>query len=193
MTNEFTDIYIGDGNAVQQQLQRVTAQPDFLFSAGNDFFTSSTSNWVNNATQNNNPTGSGPGIIRPPVVIVFQKMGSTFQNPNGGSEDSVQDLTLEFGTFDGSTNAPIVYPISQNGDISMAVRVCLSTGEPYFQTFQTFQWSPVSPAGTIYVVQTSTNLSAWNTLFEVTNNGSVCTYDNVNPASSARFYQLIQQ
>jgi len=40
---------------------------------------------------------------------------------------------------------------------------------------------------------TSTNLTAWNTLFVVTNNGSVCTYQNVNANSSSRFYRLVPQ
>ena len=174
---------------MQQQLQRVTTQPDFLFSAGNDTYCTGTTNWINNALLNNNPAGGGPGIIGPPVEIVFQKTGSQFYS---GSEESVEDLTSEIGTlgsFDGSTNPAIVYPVPQTGSINMAVRVQLrhSNGTP---TFRSFQWSPTSQAGTIYTVQTSSNLTVWNTLFAVTNNGSVCTYQNDNANSSARFYRL---
>jgi hypothetical protein len=52
---------------------------------------------------------------------------------------------------------------------------------------------PTSLAGTVYALQTSTNLTTWNTLFAVTNNGSVSTYQNVNANSSSRFYRLIPQ
>jgi hypothetical protein len=97
------------------------------------------------------------------------------------------------GSFDGSTNAPFVYPIPQTGNVSMVVRVWLSHSNSRVNNFQRFEWSPTSPAGTVYALQTSTNISAWNTLFTVTNNGSVCTYQNVNANSTSRFYRLIPQ
>jgi hypothetical protein len=194
MTNQFTDTYISNGNAMQQQLQRVTGQPDFLFSAGTDQCSTGTTNWINNAALNNNPGGAGPGIIRPPVIIAFQKLGSDFYSPDfGWSEDSVQDASEYYGTFDGSSNAPIVYPAPQAGNVSMVVRVLLSHSNTPVDNFQSFEWSPTSMAGTVYALQTSTNLSNWNTLFEVTNNGSVCTYQNVNANSQSRFYRLTPQ
>ena len=200
MTNQFTDTYITNGNAIHQQLQRVITQPDFLFSAGNDSFRTGTTNWINNSALNSNPTGAGPGIIRPPINIVFQKMGSYFYNPypfsGPESEDSVQDVTSSlgaFGTFDGSTNAPIVYPVPQTGNVTMAIRVLLSHANSPFFNFQSFEWTPTSLAGTVYALQTSTNLSNWNSLFVVTNNGSVCTYQNVNANSPSRFYRLVPQ
>lgn len=200
LTNQFTDTYLINGNAIQQQLQRVTTQPDFLFSAGNDFYRTGTTNWINNAAMNNNPTGAGPGIIRPPVTIVLQKTGSFFYSSSSvisnavvWSEDLVQgDESSFWGSFDGSTNAPIIYPAPQTGNVSMSVRVFLRHSN-YGSDFQKFEWLPTSPAGTVYALQTSTNLSTWNTLFTVTNNGSVCTYQNVNANSSTRFYQLVPQ
>ena len=198
-TNQFMDVYFTNGMAVQQQLQRVTMRPDFLFSAGNDPFSTGTTNWINNAALNNNPGGAGPGIIQPPVRIVFQKIGSYFYSsslntyPVTWSEDSVQDLSSDagwYGNFDSSTNPPIVYPVPQTGKVSMLVRVQLSHSN-YGPDFQSFEWSPTSLAGTVYLLQSSTNLSTWNTLFAVTNSGSVCTYRNVNANSLSRFYRLI--
>ena len=75
MTNQFADAYVSGGNIVRQGLERVTTKPDVLFSAGNDAIQTGTTNWINNATLNNNPDGAGPGIIRPPVKIVFAKYG----------------------------------------------------------------------------------------------------------------------
>jgi hypothetical protein len=195
LTNEFTDTYITNGNVIQQRLQRVTTEPDFLFSAKNDAFYTGTTNWINNASLNGHTAGGGPGVIQPPVVIAFSKTGSWFYSPSSGSEEAVQDVTSygeRYGSFDGSTNVALAFPVPQTGNISMAIRVELSHVNGG-QNFQNFQWSPISPAGTIYNVQTSTNLSAWNTLFQVTNNGTVCTYDNVNANSPARFYRLIQE
>ena len=207
MTNQFTDTHITNGNAIHQQLQRVTVQPDILFSACTDTFQTGiirtgTTNWINNAALNNNPNGAGPGIITPPVVIAFQKSGnyfyswSSYDSPVVWSEDVVQDFSSYggmLGSFDGSTNAPFVYPIPQTGNVSMVVRVWLSHSNNRVNNFQRFEWSPTSPAGTVYALQTSTNMSAWNTLFTVTNNGSVCTYQNVNANSTSRFYRLIPQ
>jgi len=60
-------------------------------------------------------------------------------------------------------------------------------------THHRFEWSPVSPAGSPFVLQTSTNLADWVTLFSVTNNGSISHYYVNNPASVSRFYRLIPQ
>lgn len=200
MTNQFIDTCITNGNEIRQQLQRITMQPDFLFSAGKDQFCTGTTNWINNADLNNNPIGAGPGIIQPPANIVFQKIGRNFYSAYSytiqaiWSEDSVQDVTAGFGTygtFDESTNAPIAFPTQQTGDVSMAVRVLLRHSNYPPTSFQSFEWHPTSQAGSVYALQTSTNLSTWNTLFVVTNNGSVSTYQNVNANSFARFYRLI--
>lgn len=201
VTNQFTDTYIANSNVVHQQLQRVTTQPDFLFSAGNDSFRTGTTNWINNAALNDNPGGTGPGIILSPVQIVLPKIGkflyssSTPTYPVTWSEDSVQDITSEagiYGSFDGSTSPPTIYPASQPGNVSMSVRVQLAHSN-YASDFQSFEWLPNSLAGTAYALQTSTNLLNWNTLFTVTNNGSVCTYRNVNANGSSRFYRLVPQ
>jgi hypothetical protein len=193
-TNYFTDNYLTNDVLMQQQMARIISQPDFLFSAGNDSFRTGTTNWINNAAMNINTDGSGPGIIPPPVTITFQKTGDYFYSAdNGWSEDSVQNISMFSGTFDGSTNVPIVYPVTQTGNTAMVVRVLLSHSNYPPNNFQSFEWSPVSLAGTVYALQTSTNLTTWNTLFVVTNNGSVCTYRNVNANSSSRFYRLISQ
>ncbi|MDR3460370.1 MAG: hypothetical protein P4N60_23320 [Verrucomicrobiae bacterium] len=200
MTHQYADTYFTNGNLVQQQLQRVTFQPDFLFSARPDSFRTGTTNWINNAAKNGNLAGAGPGTIRPPVVVAFQKMGGDFYSsispPNYvWSEDSVQDQTSIahiYGSFDNSTNPPIVYPVLQSGEVSMALRMSLSHSN-YGENFYGFEWSPTSQAGTVYALQTSTNLSTWGTLFAITNNGSVFYYRNVNANSPSRFYRLLPQ
>ena len=201
MTNQFTDTYITNGNVMQQQLARVISQPDFLFSA-EDFgeLTSSpnmrrtgTANWINNAALNGNLDGAGPGVIQPPIVITFNEAGKTFTHDNSIQDESVYDETSLWGTFDGSTNAPVSYPALQTGTNQMTVRMWLAMGKYPNWTNTRFEWKPTSASGAQFLFQTSTNLTDWVTLFTNSNNGSVCTYLNSNPSSTSRFYRLVPQ
>jgi hypothetical protein len=199
-TNCFTDSYITNGILMQQQLARVISQPDFLFSAGDvtsgvplvPFYTrTGTTNWLNNATVNGNTNGAGPGVIQPQVQIVFNKLGRHLV-PDNISDEQVSDYSQYFGSwgsFDASTNAPIIYPTPKTGTNQMTVRMWLT-----LQSFQrNFDWSPASASGSQFAFQTSTNLNNWVTIFSVTNNGSVSTYLNSNPSSTSRFYRLVPQ
>jgi hypothetical protein len=200
MTNQFTDTYITNGNVMQQQLARVVSQPDFLFSA-EDFeeLTSSPNvrrtgitNWINNAALNGNLNGAGPGIIQPPVAITFNESGKTFGHDNSIQDESVYDETSLWGSFDGSTNAPISYPAPQTGTNQLTVRMWLEMGTYPNWSTRSFEWKPTSATGVQFTMQTSTNLTSWVNLFTVSNDGSVCTYFNSNPASPSRFYRLVQ-
>ncbi len=108
------------------------------------------------------------------------------------SEQAVVNYAAKYGSFDGTTNAPVSYPVPQSGIVSMCVRVLLSNANLNNNETR-FEWQPSSQAGTVYALQTSTNLFGWNTLFTVTNNGTVCTYENMTANSAARFYRLIPQ
>ena len=199
VTNQFTDTYITNGNIMQQQLARVVSQPDFLFCAKNLGFSSpemsrtGTTNWINNATLNGNPDGAGPGMIQPPVVINFNKSGNTFVNGNPNPDESVYDYTSLWGTFDGSTNAPVIYSGLLSGTNQITVSMWLEMGRYPKLTMTRFDWKPTSAAGAAFTMDTSTNLTDWITLFTVMNNGSICTYYNFNPASPSRFYRLVPQ
>jgi hypothetical protein len=203
-TNYFTDSYITNGILQQQQMARIISQPDFLFSAGD--ITSSipavfllsrtgTTNWLNNATANGNTNGAGPGVIQPQVQIVFNKLGQQFESDD--SDQQVSDQPLFWASFDGSTNAPVIYPIPQTATNQLTVRMWLIMGNTvnnFVQSFQrSFEWKPTSATGVQFTLQTSTNLMDWTNLFTIPNDGSVCTYFNFNPASPSRFYRLIQQ
>jgi hypothetical protein len=124
VTNQFTDVLIGTNRTlVVQALQRVVTTPDFLFVSENlgyvqglPVFTSrtDTSNWIDNDLLNgNDETGlsHGPGVIAPPVRISFSNQLPYFVNTFEGfiDEDSAASSGV-WGSFDGSTNAPIIYP-----------------------------------------------------------------------------------
>ena len=206
MTNQFTDTYITNGSIMQQQLARVIPQPDFLFCAGDVnsnsppayYFLISrtgTTNWINNATLNGNSTGAGPGVIRPSVRIVFNKLGRQFFTWGTESDELVYDESVFFGSFDGSTNTPISYPVPQNltGSNQMTVRMWLEMGTyPSWSTTR-FEWKPASTSGAQFLFQTSTNLTNWVTLFTNSNDGTVTTFNVNNPSSKSRFYRLLPQ
>ncbi|MGA2247659.1 MAG: hypothetical protein ABSH48_21950 [Verrucomicrobiota bacterium] len=194
-TNSFTDNYLVNGRLRQQQMARIIWQPDFIFSAGDVttgtpelqyFSRTGTTNWLNDATANGNTNDAGPGIIEPPVQIVFNKLGRMFFSDSHTSENQALDDSQFWGSFDGSTNAPFIYPILQTGTNQMTVRLWLTESSP-----KRIVWEPKSLSGTLLTMQTSANFTNWTTLFTVTNNGSVCTYFNDSPTSTSRFYQLI--
>ncbi|MGB8371206.1 MAG: hypothetical protein WCF71_18145 [Verrucomicrobiia bacterium] len=199
MTNQFTDIYITNGNAMQQQLERVTAQPDFLFCATNFavnsywFSRTGTTNWINNAALNGNPSQAGPGNIAPPVRIAFNKLGPLWASYRGSSEDLAYDLTGRWGTFDGSTNTPLVYSQFQTGANQNSVQTPAYLTLSGNNLFSEFSWLVTGTAGANFNFQTSTNLIDWTTLFVITNDGSINSYLNANPSSTQRFYRVVPQ
>jgi len=180
----------------------VVASPDFLFSVAdtgkNDVFTpffwrTGTTNWINNASANGNISGEGPGVIQPPVQIVFNKLGPICTSLGSQSEQpNIANAVYPWGTYDGSTHGPIIYPITQTGTNSMTVRMWLERGRyPTWSTIS-FEWNPTTAIGTQFRFQTSTNLQTWVNSFTVTNIGSICTYFDNNPTSPNQFYRLIQ-
>ena len=198
VTNQFTDTYITNGMVMQQEVARVISRPDILFAAADLnpgipyvplYSNTGTTHWINNAALNGNPSGPGPGVIQPPIAITFNKLARQLASSGNYSDTIATDLSQFWGSFDASTNAPIVYPISQSGSGQTTVRMWLTIGS----TQESFEWMPVGASGAAFAVQTSTDLANWMTLFTVTNNGSVCTYFVYQPASTKRFYRLVPQ
>jgi hypothetical protein len=128
-TNQYNDTYYNPTNLhkVKQKTQRVQAQPDIIFSAnmtpGNDgnsgrpFLTSrsGTGAWPNNSgLQNQGGASAGPGVIQPGVVITFNTVGPFLVNIEPGAVPGEEDAINVFGgwaAFDGTTNAPVIFPI----------------------------------------------------------------------------------
>jgi len=123
-TNVFTDTFVTNSTLKNQSAQRVLTQPDILFSAedlGLDagavpvlWRRTDTAGWANNDAINGQAALDGPGVIQPQVVITFSKVGPYFfdQAPPFVDGPAVsQDLFTVWGSFDGTTNNPIIYPI----------------------------------------------------------------------------------
>lgn len=203
-TNQYTDIFVTNGVVARQQLQRVTSQPDFLFSAG-DTFTESlfasffsrtgTSNWINNAMLNGKAAGAGPGVIAPPIRITFAKLGRYFysQASENGSETNVEEYTTFWGSFDDSTNAPVIYPAPRSGSNELVIHLQLQFDAEPEGYGKGFQWDIPSQSGKVFRLETSTNLVDWNLLGAIQNDGSICRYIDFQPSSIQRFYRIVPQ
>ena len=123
ITNLYTDTTISNARPVIQPVQRVIRQPDILFVAADNglnngltpFITArtGTTGWLNNDAINGIAGQGGPGVITPPVQISFSDQLPYFINRSPppsflSSESSFESLI--WASFDGTTNAPILYP-----------------------------------------------------------------------------------
>jgi hypothetical protein len=116
----FKDFYIKNDTVMWQSVERLVTQPDFLFCAAdtgkNSPYTpwvlrTGTTNWLNNAALNGNIHGEGPGVIQPPITITFHKLGPTiFTGNNPYFQPTYHIFNQGWGSFDDSTNLPVVYP-----------------------------------------------------------------------------------
>jgi len=138
ITNTYTMVKVTNSQQVLEYYQRVITAPDFLFSAtdqaspntaqiGANIWTITTPNFDQG---NVLPGLAGPGVINPRTTITFDKVGDVFFNGSlnllgistnafleQGDQGSVLGLTnadglsiIAYGSFDGSTNDPVVYP-----------------------------------------------------------------------------------
>lgn len=123
VTNQYQETIIalvtnGVQRSVTQSVRRVLTAPDILFSAI-DLADTDTSNGttdrngiaVSNDAINGNVAADGPGQFTGAAIISFNKVGPVFLNtaPSFLSQPgSFSDFL--WGSFDGTTNDPIVYP-----------------------------------------------------------------------------------
>jgi hypothetical protein len=134
VTVRWTDRFFANGRINSQGVARVVTQPDIVFSAGDTgigvlfptvFSRTTTDGWTNMATLNGGSAGSlgGPGIINPPITIMFNDQWPVFQNfdPGGELENPPGSIFSQsiwlYGSFDGSTNPPVLYP--QYGNLTV--------------------------------------------------------------------------
>jgi hypothetical protein len=124
----WTDRYVTNGVIRTQKLSRAITRPDFLFSAGDDgtilhipnidIHSTVGGGFINNSAVNRIGTAGeqqGPGIINTGNELSLSKIGRYYINDTGvGStqDDITTGLSVSYGSFDGSTNAIIVYPDS---------------------------------------------------------------------------------
>lgn len=141
ITNTFKDTYILNNHRVSQNVSRVLVQPDIIFDAGdlglNDDLptpilsrrTETAGSFVNNSALV--PGGgpdtihAGPGQIEPGIFITFSTAGPYLLNALGENIVFLDERTAYqgsiLGSFDGTTNAPIIYPSGTVRDLERQV------------------------------------------------------------------------
>ena len=118
ITNLYYLVGITNSLPVTNWFRRILNKPDYLYTAQDLLGTLAlrTTTAGNFNLANENPGLAGPGNIEPNMTITFNKVGPLLQNIyatnfilNGLSE-SAATTNFIWGSYDGSTNDPIVYP-----------------------------------------------------------------------------------
>lgn len=126
VTTNYTLMELTNNALRPQAIQRTVTQPDFLFiardQAGGNTFNGTI---IRNINFNQAFTNglAGPGTITTPTTFEFNKIGDSYWNlfdfnisssswlsPYFISDESAQIQGLVWASFDGTTNAPVVYP-----------------------------------------------------------------------------------
>jgi hypothetical protein len=142
--SQFTDVVVSSNRTlVVQPVSRLIVQPDIVFSVGDlglvqgigpfIYSRTGTAGWINNDALNGvDPVNNdlGPGVIPPQVIITFTSLLPAFFNSgvNNGEGFPSEDTGFSFGvwgSFDGSTNAPVIYPKARNISINQLRNVVL--------------------------------------------------------------------
>jgi hypothetical protein len=119
----FTNYAIANNQVVTQIFSRVVSEPDILFSAADIVSAPESGPTIYVLTRefprfntNGITTGvatplAGPGTLGPPVEICYNRVGPI--RLNSGPQFLDERTSVErysWGSFDGTTNAPIIYP-----------------------------------------------------------------------------------
>lgn len=134
----YTDTYSTNGvagNFRNQTVERQLTTPDIIFSAGDlgtvdpgipvpiavrrtgdeNFINNSQLNTMNNATTGSEVAPLGPGTIQGGIVINFARVGLAELNSNVTDNLTEEQGFTSFiwGSYDGGTNAPVVFPVGR--------------------------------------------------------------------------------
>lgn len=139
ITNFFTDTVITNGIKIKRTVRLRATQPDILFVAEDLGLTddgypvtsrrTDTGNWQNNTALNRAGSGSGPGNIFGPISLRFSNIGAWQLNETPSSLTEASSYRgFAWGSFDGSTNAPVVYPDDGRQTLEYLERIILQSG-----------------------------------------------------------------
>jgi hypothetical protein len=120
ITNRYSTVSITNSKIVSQSFIRVVTTPDFLFSAADIAPGPSSSSpgqvpydrGVNFDSSTVIGGLAGPGIITSPANIVYDKVGPVLLNSQTAflTEGSASLVNFIWGSFDETTNPPVIYP-----------------------------------------------------------------------------------
>ena len=115
VTNTYTLNAITNNTLYPQKILRAVTQPDLLISAS-DLLAVLVARSINFSTNNALSGLAGPGTLQPGNVFTFNKVGPIYLNhsPDFIVETNAVQMLI-WGSFDGSTNVPVIYPNYPNG------------------------------------------------------------------------------
>ena len=202
----FTDVYLKNNVQMQQRALRIISQPDFLFCAADTgennphprapwVVRTGTTNWLNYAVLNGNTNGEGPGVIQPPIKITFHKLGPRIDT---GEECCSGTFNQGWGSFDESTNLPIVYPSgvdAKKNRLTVRLRFYDTNSPPHTPYLQltNMTWHLKVPIGGLAFLQISTNRIDWTSLAVAMNSGSVIEWYHYDTDNPPKFFRVLPQ
>jgi hypothetical protein len=201
-TNQFIDTYVANAAICRQQLERVITQPDILFSAADlssdagpapRFTRTGTTNWLSFAA----PGASGPGVIQPTVQITFNKLSPCSYLQTADSLTNGAALIGDFqdyrwGSFDGSTNPPVVYPVGCAPLATNQLTLQLELNFANRASPALYAWQLPVPLRGLAAIETSTNLSNWTPLLSIVNHGQPLSWRH-NVSHLQRYFRVVPQ
>jgi hypothetical protein len=124
ITNRYTMIAVNtNGLPVTEYYERIITQPDIVLSADDQIAANTFNGTVTrniNFDTANVPNGlAGPGVINGPITFAYNKIGDAYENgslaafsftTNQFLTELTQTPVLAWASYDGSTNAPELYP-----------------------------------------------------------------------------------
>jgi len=195
-TNQYTDVYVTNNTRVQQQLERVSTQPDIVFRSGDngsgtqwtpEVLRTGTTNWWNSSQLG----AAGPGIIRPPIQLTFHRLGPTIVTDDNAPEGFFHVSNRRWGSFDVSANPPVAYPSVTGGDSPpLTINLRLYSGGNVAS--ESYTWQIPLSLGDSVSLQTSTNLSSWTALTSVTNQGVSVEWEHFR-SRLQRFFRIVPE
>jgi hypothetical protein len=207
-TNQFTDTYVTNGTVFQQQVERVSTRPDFIFSALDNNIAGSAltmvistgpTNWDSSKAL---PGLGGPGVVRPQVRITFIKPQPNSvllqtTGPFDAPESALLSATPLWGSFSDSGTV-ILYPSGVTTGTNNNLLVTLRLHHPNLPSPPTFSWTLRLPPGGQALVETSTNLTNWYLFTTLTNSGqpvnwehTVASTSSVSPPPPPQFFRVV--
>lgn len=181
-TKQFVDTYITNSLLANQQVPRVVAQPDILFSA-EDFGLkvvsgtngpalvywdswyrrTDTARWTNGNVSNGNLDGDGPGVILPPAKITFARPGRYVAAAGGQPQGSHYDF-WQWAPFAKGTNL-VIFPGNQTNltSLTLSTRLVSTNGA------NELEWTLFGREGANYRIEASADLAHWTTNSVLTN------------------------
>lgn len=199
----FVETTVVNGLLVRRPAERIVSRPDFLFSASETgetnfptpmYLRTGTGRWKNHAKWNGSPTNAGPGVIQPPVVITFNKLGSIVATADSYPQDSPGPWVREsrWGSFGSSAETPIAYPAEDARHLEkLSIRLRLWVD--LVRQAETPTWQVNVGKGRSVFLQNSSDQARWTTLATVTNVGTAIEWQHFAGSTSQEYFRVVRE